>query len=88
MTSYYVESLSKVECKECHWQGQLSQVLKAENPFEPGQEIHGCPECRSPCSFEYCCEWHDCWKPASSGTPSKDGYKHTCFDHRPPVEQL
>lgn len=76
----------KVQCRDCHWHGLLSACPQAENPFELGSEIVGCPKCNATESMESCCQWFGCWKLASCGTPSPDGYRSTCFEHRPPFK--
>lgn len=37
----------RVFCSECWWYGENTEVLTAQNPFDPGQSITGCPGCKS-----------------------------------------
>ncbi len=74
----------KLICTECKWQGTVSQVLTAPNPFAtPGETIQGCPDCKTPECFRMACDVPGCWQLVSCGTPTKAGYRHTCSTHRP-----
>lgn len=74
----------KVNCKECEWHGKLADCLKAENPFAPGDEILGCPNCRAPSSMVYACDVGDCKRDVSCGTLDENReYWHTCGEHVP-----
>ena len=32
--------------RRCNWRGTDKEVLRAPNPFEPGEEMFACPDCR------------------------------------------
>lgn len=66
------------EC-ECGWRGFISDMLKAPNPFDDTDMIHGCPSCKQIGEFTQMCD--ECWKPATCGTPTDGGYKRLCGDH-------
>ena len=74
----------RVKCRECDWIGHLDEMLEAENPFDPGNTIIGCPECKTPCNLEYACEIEGCSELATCGTPGENGeYYQTCGKHQP-----
>lgn len=76
---------NKVMCDECDWIGDVSEILQAENPFHEGEEITGCPHCRSIVDFPTLCEEPGCLNEASCWRPQKPGgcYRLTCRDHAP-----
>lgn len=80
-----VEKDRKVFCGgyTCGWRGGYSEVLVAENPFEKGESITACPNCREIESIVAACDEPDCWSGASCGTPTDNGYRWTCHAHRP-----
>ena len=67
----------------CDWCGTSDEVLKAPNPFDPINEIWGCPECKDVNSMYLVCDEPGCWEPVSCGTPTPDGYRSTCHCHAP-----
>ena len=74
----------KAKCKECYWKGRDHEVLRAENPFELGDFVQGCPQCKSVNTIECVCDEPKCWLHVSCGTPIKDGsYRSTCGQHAP-----
>lgn len=75
----------KVVCEEyrCQWRGLESQVLKAKNPFDPDYEINGCPSCKEINTIVYACDEPRYWKPVTCGTPTNNGYRSTCGQHKP-----
>jgi hypothetical protein len=70
-------------CEECGWQGLGRQLLQAPNPFAEGETMVGCPDCREPNSMHMACDEPGCKAHASCGTPTPDGYRHTCYKHMP-----
>lgn len=77
------ESARKVVCEECEWTGRISEVLRAQNPWDETDTILGCPKCRSPESFRFACDEPDCWASVTCGTPTPTGYRSTCGKHAP-----
>lgn len=76
----------KCKCRECgKWKGTNDQLLVADNPFVNGEKVYGCPNCKSISEFDWCCDHDDCWKVITCGTPTENGYRHTCGDHRPAI---
>ncbi len=75
----------KVKCDElrCPWIGTEEQSLKAPNPFDAGDEVIGCPHCKSIGTIIYVCDEPGCWKDSTCGTPTLEGYRSTCGEHRP-----
>ena len=73
----------KVRCTECHWIGTDTALLSAMNPFDTEETIQGCPECKSIESCNVVCDEPECKDFATCGTPTKDGYRHTCGKHMP-----
>lgn len=67
----------------CNWHGDSSEVLRAQNPFDATDEIEGCPKCKEIGSVVRACDEPDCWKEVTCGTPTPDGYRNTCGEHRP-----
>jgi hypothetical protein len=69
------------KCRECEWIGETTQLLQAENPFELGDTLYGCPKCRSVNCFIRLCDEQGCTRDASCGWPSEEGYRQTCGKH-------
>lgn len=70
-------------CTECGWVGYDEELLRAANPFDKDEEIAGCPRCKAIGAIGSCCDEPNCSRPSTCGTPTKDGYRHTCGKHRP-----
>ena len=66
----------------CQWSGPGNEVLLAEDPFNPGVVLCGCPKCREQ-TLQVCCDEPDCNQPADTGTPTPQGYRSTCSKHIP-----
>jgi|HubBroStandDraft_6_1064221.scaffolds.fasta_scaffold00050_84 hypothetical protein len=74
----------KWKCDECGWCGSDEQLLREQNPFADDIDtMVGCPECREPNSMSRACDHESCWQIAGNGTSTPEGYKWTCFKHRP-----
>jgi len=72
----------KCVCDCCGWTGLESALLKGINPFDPEDEIYGCPQCKCVRSTVLgACMAADCWDVATCGTPTPDGYKRLCGKH-------
>jgi hypothetical protein len=70
-------------CWECKWRGTSDDWLVAKNPFNNEDTILGCPQCFDINTLYMACDEPECWKPASCGTPTENGYRNTCGEHRP-----
>lgn len=66
-------------CANCDWRGE--KYLIAENPFDPSENITGCPKCKEANSLEAACDEPECKQPATCGFPTDNGYRRTCFKH-------
>lgn len=73
----------KYQCKECNSQVLRGKMLVAKNPFNKEYKIYGCPYCFEVDKFETLCDEPNCSELATTGSPSKDGYRWTCYKHRP-----
>ena len=75
----------KLICTErrCDWRGNVDGVLRAPDPFNPGVDIIGCPDCKAHSSIHMACDEPGCWSVADCGTPTSDGYRETCGEHMP-----
>ncbi len=73
----------KIKCGECGFRGLESKLLRARNPFDKDEEIFGCPECYGIGSIIPVCDELECWSDVSCGTPTPNGYRRTCGEHRP-----
>lgn len=77
--------MTKQVCSDykCNWHGTSEEVLMAPNPFDPSDEILGCPKCKQVNTVQVACDEPDCWEPVTMGTPTPTGYRQTCGRHRP-----
>lgn len=77
----------KVVCQEfrCQWNGKGEEILCAPNPFVAGDTLYACPVCKAVGSIVVACDEPDCWGAATCGTPTKSGYRRTCWKHVPGV---
>jgi hypothetical protein len=73
----------KVYCTECEWRGYFIDMLSAPNPFDINDTCQGCPKCKRVNTILYACDYKNCWKPVTCGTPTESGYRSTCSKHRP-----
>ena len=75
----------KTKCvnRNCKWTGRVTEVMESPNPFNAEDTIVGCPKCKDVNCLVYACDFEGCWKNVSSGTPTCDGYKNTCYEHIP-----
>jgi hypothetical protein len=71
-------------CAECNSITSESAVLRAENPFNPEDELTGCPTCKAVDQFLMACDAVGCKSGVSMGMRHEDGvYRATCSKHRP-----
>jgi hypothetical protein len=75
--------MPKMICPDCSWRGQDHDLLRAANPFDASEVITGCPNCHSVNDKPWACDEPGCWWAATCGTPTDDGYRSTCNEHRP-----
>ena len=73
----------KVTCVvlRCDWHGDVDDILTAPNPFNPTEELQGCPKCEEVNTIRVACDEHGCWEVATCGWPSPSGYRRTCGKH-------
>jgi hypothetical protein len=77
-----VDQNRKWACKNCDWRGVQSSILRAANPFDAGDIVCGCPQCKSVDSFTEICDEPRCEKEATCGWKPKDApYRRTCHVH-------
>ena len=82
--------MSKVCCQErgCGWKGDSIEQLIAPSPFDEDDMLYACPKCKTvETSIWAACDEPDCWRAATCGTPTPDGYRNTCGDHIPKVQE-
>jgi hypothetical protein len=72
-----------VVCSECRWHGGKVEMLTARHPFDDEDLVYGCPRCKSVDSLSVACDEPGCKSEVSCGTPTPDGYRQTCSEHRP-----
>lgn len=80
------EAPEKWRCKECD---QICVTpLSAVNPFDEGDVISGCPNCKDVNTLEQACQFDGCKQNASIGTPGGYAYRYfwSCHRHRPHKE--
>ncbi len=76
--------MDKYVCRECDAHMQEDAIMWADNPFDPGDKITGCTNCKAVESLRRACDEKGCWRPVSCGTPTPyDGYRNTCGSHVP-----
>jgi len=68
-------------CTTCNKIAEDSDLLRANNPFDHTQIIHGCPYCKSVESFTLLCDEPGCENEVCGGWPSDTGYRVTCDKH-------
>ena len=72
---------NKLKCSECGWKGDAKDILKAPSPFDPDDELYGCPKCKMANELITVCEHQGCWKEATNGGIVDGEYKRACFEH-------
>lgn len=71
----------RVACEECDWRGTWGQILTADNPFNPGTTLEGCPRCLEVNTTYRLCDEPECPDQATCGTPTPKGYRQVCGHH-------
>ena len=71
----------KLICSDCGHQYRESEILKAPSPFEPDENIYGCPKCKAIDKASLVCDEPRCWEPSTCGWSGNDGYRRTCGKH-------
>jgi hypothetical protein len=78
---------SKCRCTECDAvvdRGDWDVVIDPRPlPGEQADEWAVCRNCRAPDKFVLLCDEPGCLRDVSCGTPTAEGYRHTCGDHQP-----
>lgn len=77
--------MTKQVCSDhrCGWHGTSDEVLQAPNPFDPKDELWGCPKCKQVNLLYLACDEPECWEMVQCGTPTPTGYRQTCWRHKP-----
>jgi hypothetical protein len=72
---------------ECGAYFSESALLKAQNPYDPEDELRFCPECKDVIGdpLRPICDEPGCTATVSGGGPSPSGYRWTCHEHRGPT---
>lgn len=68
-------------CDDCGEVMLESEVLKALSPFDSGQMLWGCRNCKVVGDMTELCDEPGCELEAHCGWPSPDGYRRTCGAH-------
>lgn len=78
----------RLRCTECQAVTPSDEVLRTTNPFNPAEEIIGCPACAAIDQFSILCQFEgeECRRDATCGLPTPAGYRHVCGAHY--VEQV
>lgn len=74
---------TKQKCAMCDWCGSSDDVLKAPNPFDADDTLWFCPNCKAAECLYLACDEPGCNRETSCGTPTPNGYRSTCGEHRP-----
>lgn len=73
--------INRFKCEDCWSIVTSDRLLRAESPFDPDDEIVGCPECKSIVGFISLCHETGCSEQASMGKSTEDGYVNSCHKH-------
>ena len=69
-------------CQSCDWIGDAAELLWAPSPFDPEQQLCGCPKCKAVDDVVEACDEPGCNRASSCGFPTSLGkYRRTCFEH-------
>lgn len=69
--------------RRCGWFGLYADVLCAPSPFDSGEQLMACPECKTVEQIFVACDEPGCWNMVDCGTPTPSGYRQTCGKHVP-----
>jgi hypothetical protein len=77
----------KLVCTACDVQMLTSEIDRVADPHplpNTKPDVWSvCPNCRTPENFKTVCDAPGCTLEASCGTPTYEGYRWTCHNHRP-----
>lgn len=73
----------KWRCESCGMIVFSSELLCAASPFDGGDILHGCPNCKTVNDFRRACDHAGCTNYHTAGTPHPTGYKMHCHLHPP-----
>lgn len=70
-------------CTACHTVVSESQMLRKPNPFDPREDLEGCPSCKAPFTGHFICEVSGCYAASVAGDLcAEDGkYRFLCHEH-------
>jgi len=68
--------------RKCKWVGKESELLTAPDPFQPNERLFACPKCKGQ-TINLVCDDEDSKQHATCGTPTPNGYRQTCYKHKP-----
>lgn len=68
-------------CPRCEQVYAEASILRAEDPFNRGDEITACPECRVAEGLLLACDVDGCSERHTTGWQTDDGYRFTCAKH-------
>jgi hypothetical protein len=74
------------KCDGCDEESAEADILRAPSPFDPADELSGCPHCKAIDQWVLMCDVPGCKREASCGWPSGDGYRNTCGQHMRELE--
>jgi len=80
--------MNEFMCKNrhCGWIGK--EILRAPHPFDEGETLYFCPQCKDYENLIATCDMEGCDKEAVAGVNAKDGYKRICSEHYTEYRQL
>lgn len=64
----------------CGWAGHETEMLSAPDPFNVGDMLYACPNCKDQ-SLVLACDEDGCNEQATCGTPTPAGYRSVCSKH-------
>ena len=83
-TSDYLDPAERlVRCETCRTVTRKADLLVAPSPFDPQDELTGCPNCKDVNAHNALCDRVGCRRETTAGTSTPDGYRWTCHEHRP-----
>jgi len=72
---------SRWYCEECREVSSDSEILKKKSPFNPDEEITGCPNCLCVNTLVGACDFTGCGLPSSAGAVFDNEYRRLCSHH-------
>ena len=82
MTSIeWTPETDKAVCRECDFRIRSGDIKTVPDYGSGTWTV--CTNCSCPESFVSACFYPGCWHETSCGTPTQQGYVHTCGEHRP-----